>query len=131
MSQAHTGDWIRLQRPPGFPRLPHRMTRLDGHVIGQMLCVPLRRLVSTLRRVCHNRFGIGPVPVIQNMNCRQSVLRGRDIFVQFQRLERAGLGFGERDRCKGPARTVLDKNMPGKGSREPERNWRSIAIACL
>src|SRR5271154_1366516 len=29
------------------------------------------------------------------MNCRQCVLRGRNIFIQFQRLERAGLGFGE------------------------------------
>src|ERR1017187_8429264 len=41
------------------------------------------------------RFGIGPVPVIENMNCRQSVLRGRNIFVKFQRLERAGFGFGK------------------------------------
>src|ERR1035437_6683594 len=29
------------------------------------------------------------------MNCRQCVLRGRNIFIQFQRLERAGFGFEE------------------------------------
>jgi len=112
MPQAYAGDWIRLQRLPGF-RNSLIVPGLDGQVIGQM-SARLRVAWSQLYAASAHRFGVRPVPVIENMNGRQCVLRGRNTFVQLQRLERAASGFGEEIGAGAKPEQPLIKIRPRK-----------------
>src|SRR5262249_26775742 len=61
-----------------------------------------------------DRFGIGPVPVIINVNSRQCVLCGCNVFVQFQRSQCAGFGFGEEITAGAQAEDPLIEIRPRK-----------------
>jgi len=101
---------------------PHRVAIVGVDVQGLLaLCdrvgqmsARLRVAWSQLYAASAHRFGVRPVPVIENMNGRQCVLRGRNTFVQLQRLERAASGFGEEIGAGAKPEQPLIKIRPRK-----------------